>query len=144
MSEQKWAAGDKCWLIDGGRYGGPSRRFPGEHQVIKVNRTTATLQGPSGRVLAHLTLMSRTPLTMADVADVEIRGEVYVQGTVVRWPGAPAAHGTTLYVVIKDDGTDLIQRMVPLGNATGRYVRRVRAADVTRVDLAEILRDDAR
>lgn len=140
------ARGITVWLLDPATYG-PSRRFPGEWKVEKINPRRVKVSQPRdgggvGIVNADKALISLTP-PAGRATEIEFRAP-WPQGKVVRWKTAPPKAGGELFVIIKDDGLPTIARMVQLGNTTGRYWLRIPAAELEAVSLDDILRPEVR
>jgi hypothetical protein len=135
-------AGATVYVLDPASYG-PSVKFPGAWTVDKVNQKTCKLSqrtgdGPARILNCDKTLISTTVPAAGAVTDYRAP---WSQGQIVRWDAAPLLKtgGMTLFVVIADDGGPAVTRMVTLGNTTGRYWRRIPAAQLTPLTLADIL-----
>jgi hypothetical protein len=123
-----------------------SAKFPGPWTVTKINPRTAKLTQPrDGGGVSVLNADKSLCVSEPPSAVVEYR-QPWAQGQIVRWPAAPLAKtgGMTLFTVITDDGSPTITRMVTLGNTTGRYWRKIPAADLQPVTVDEILKDGVR
>jgi hypothetical protein len=143
MTEQTTFTRDDTVYVLDQMTDGPSGQYPGAWRVEKVNpRSLGLVQEEGGRITRRLkcdkSLATKTE-PQAAPGTFDFRTP-FSQGTVVRWATAPAQAGTTLFVVIRDDGLAAIQRLVPLGNATGRYWRNVPVRQVERVSLDDILK----
>jgi hypothetical protein len=122
-----------------------SVKFPGAWTVEKINPKTAKLSqligaGPQKRILAcDKALIVSDPPPAVGLADYR---SPWNQGQTVRWVNAPLdkTGGMSLFTIITDDGGATIARMVPLGNESGRYWRRVPARDLIPVSLDELLK----
>lgn len=137
-------AGTTVWLLNPDGSGGPSSRFPGSFTVARLLRKNIEVvrKDADGEVILRVTAAPALVVTEEPAATAIIAYRApWDQGQVVHWAGAPVHKtGTTLFVVIRDDGGPAVNRIAVLGGNEGRYWPRVPATELEAITPADIAR----